>query len=100
MKKDYEGSVEPEKLDDLLDYALSTYEDLREYEENCFWDHDFMMLDEMTKEELINSDLNKVFGFAGPKKSNVIEFPFRQSDGKERNIKSKIIVHPWDAEGE
>ncbi len=98
IRKDYEGSVEPEELDDLLDYALSTYEDLREYEENCFWDHDFMMLDEMTEEELINSDLNKVFGFADPKQSNVIEFPFRQSDGKEKNIKAKVIVHPWDAE--
>ena len=98
IRKDYEGSVEPEELEDLLDYALSTYEDLREYEENCFWDHDFMMLDEMTEEELINSDLNKVFGFADPKQSKVIEFPFRQSNGKEQNIKAKIIVHPWDAE--
>ena len=53
---------------------------------------------ELTEEELINSDLNKVFGFADPKQSNVIEFPFRQSDGKEQNIKAKIIMHPWDVE--
>ena len=100
IRKQYEGSVDPEELEDFLDYALSTYEDLREYEENCFWDHDFMMLNEMSEEELIKSDLNEVLGIADPKPSNVIEFPFRQSDGKEKNIKAKVIVHPWDAEDE
>ncbi len=98
IRKQYEGSVEPEELEEHIDYALSTYEDLREYEEYCFWDHDFMMLDEMSEEELISSDLNKVMGMADPKPSNVIEFPFRQSDGKEQTIKAKIIVHPWDTE--
>lgn len=100
IRKQYEESAPPEELEDFLDYALSTYEDLREYEENCFWDHDFMMLDEMSEEELIKSDLNEVLGIADPKPSNVIEFPFRQSDGKEKNIKAKVIVHPWDAEDE
>ena len=51
-------------------------------------------------ERLIKSDLNEVLGIADPKPSNVIEFPFRQSDGKEKNIKAKVIVHPWDAEDE
>ncbi len=100
IRKQYEGSAPPEELEDFLDYALSTYEDLREYEENCFWNHDFMMLDEMSEEELIKSDLNEVLGIADPKPANVIEFPFRQSDGKEKNIRAKVIVHPWDAEDE
>ena len=98
IRKQYEGSVEPEELEDLLDYALSTYEDLREYEDSCFWDHDFMMLDDMTMEEILNSDLNKVLGIADPKPSKVIEFPFKNADGQEKSIKAKIIVHPWDEE--
>ena len=98
VRKMCEGSVPVEELDEHVDYVLSTYEDLREYEESCFWDHDFMLLDDMTEDEIRESGLNEMMGIVGPKPSNVIEFPFKYADGEEKNIKAKVIVHPWDTE--
>lgn len=98
VRKMCEGSVPEEELDEHVDYVLSTYEDLREYEESCFWDHDFMLLDDMTEDEIRESGLNEMMGIVGPKPSNVIEFPFKYADGEEKNIKAKVIVHPWDTE--
>ena len=100
MRKMGEGSIRDEDKDMFIEIFLSKYEDLREYEGICFRNYDFLMLNDLTEEELINPELYKTLGIADPNPSNIIEFPFRNAEGEEKNIKAKIIVHPWDAEDE
>ena len=61
-RKSVEGQCGPDELEDLVEYILNQYEDLREYDESCFWDTDFLFLDDMTEEELLGSELNEYLG--------------------------------------
>ena len=66
-----------------MDYVINSYEDLREYIETCFWDQDFLLLNDMSEEKLLRSELNKYLGIAEPKDANIIEFPVVESYGRK-----------------
>ena len=96
VKKQYEEECEPEELDEMVEYVMNSYEDLREYGETCFWDEDFMLLNDMSEEKLLRSELNKYMGIAEPKNSNIIEFPVVGKDGKEKIYRAEIKIQPWN----
>lgn len=48
--------------DDYFNMCMDQVEDVEQYLENCFWDYDFQLLDEMSIEELENSPLNDMLG--------------------------------------
>lgn len=69
LKEEYEGEeITGEEV-------LSRIEDLENYEEYCFWDIDFAMLDQMSVEELKQSNMNKELGIFSDKKENTFVIP-------------------------
>ncbi|SCY14435.1 hypothetical protein [Butyrivibrio sp. INlla14] len=96
--EDMAGDYEGEELEEVTEDIINMYEDLRRYEESCFWDVDFLLLDKVTEEQLRNSPANEYFGIIDPKEPNVVEFPFRDEDGKQINIQANIDINPWDME--
>ena len=50
-------------------------EDMSEYLEICFWDIDYLLLDEFTEEELRNSPVNEELGIGLKEKKNVFIVP-------------------------
>lgn len=54
--------LDEEGEDLTAEEMLEMYEDLREYIDVCFWDIDFALLDQLSKEQLRHSDLNKLLG--------------------------------------
>jgi len=71
--------------------VLNTFEDIGEYQESCFWDRDFALLDDISEEELAKSPLNDMLGIMTPEKTVEIGAP-----GGMMTI--KIRVYPWDTE--
>ncbi len=47
---DYNKSFE-----EMAEYLMNMYEDLKEYENLCFWDTDCMLLDDMGENEIVGS---------------------------------------------
>ncbi len=76
--------------EDLIAY----YEDLRNYEETCFWDTDFAFLDSMDEDTLIHSDLAAKLGIG--EREDVKKFEMPMENGK--SIKVEMNVAPWDVE--
>ena len=95
-----EKEYDPEEVDDAVEYCMNQFEDLRQYGDICFWDEDYLFLDEMDADSLAASELNKQMGILPQKKSNVIEFPISGKDGKSVSVKAEINIniHPWDLE--
>ncbi len=87
-------------MDDKVNYFINLYEDLREYDETCFEDTDFLLLDKMSQEEIIKSGLDEYMGIIVPKETRSIEFPVQGKNGQELNVKAEIYIHPWDLEDE
>ena len=80
-----------------VDELINRFEDLREYEETCFWDFDFEMLDEIDEKTLISSDMAKYVGIGERRDKKIIQFP-TSDGGKSVNIEMNIA--PWDMEDE
>ena len=101
LREAHAGECKPEELDEYVENVMSFYEDLREYDETCFWDTDFMFLDDMTEEELYKSNLNKELGILPPKEEpNIVSFPIKGKDGRELSIQAQIKIAPWNMEEE
>ena len=100
VRKECEEDCEPGEIEESVEYYMNLYEDLRQYEEVCFHDADYQMLDEMDEDSLAASELNKQMGILPQKKTNVIEFPLNGRDGKNVTVKAEINIHPWDLEDE
>ncbi len=100
IREQYEGQYAPEEMDDKVNYFINLYEDLREYDETCFEDTDFLLLDKMSQEEIIKSGLDEYMGIIVPKETRSIEFPVQGKNGQELNVKAEIYIHPWDLEDE
>lgn len=48
--------------DDELAYRIKSIEDMKEYLESCFWDCDYLLLDQMTEGEIAVSPINERLG--------------------------------------
>lgn len=48
--------------DDELAYRIKSIEDMKEYLESCFWDCDYLLLDQMTEGEIAASPINERLG--------------------------------------
>ena len=99
LMKMYYGDCCTDDPEDDAEYMLNMYEDLAEYEECCFWDIDFMLLDDYTVDQIAASPFNKMLGITDPKGSNIIEFPVNGKEGA-KNIKANVTISPWDLEDE
>ena len=53
---------------------LNTYENLNEYDNVCFRDTDFAILDTMSEEEIAESPLNEQMGIVEQRKPKIIQF--------------------------
>ena len=103
---------EPERsvaLDGLKEYAfdmsletgeettaegvLAQYEDLRNYDEICFWDTDFALLDRVDEDTLINSEVGKALGLAGRKDIKKMEMDIGGS-----KVNMEMNIAPWERE--
>ena len=73
---------------------INLYEDLRKYEEVCFWDTDFLFLDQMSEEELIHSDMAKALGIGERRDTQVMEI---STDGSNK-IRFEVNIPPWENE--
>ena len=73
---------------------IESYEDLREYENICFWDMDFVLLDEITEDELVHSDAAKFLGIDERQDVKTVEF---STDGKNK-VKMEMNIPPWENE--
>ncbi len=98
IRKSLKGQCAPEELEEEVEHSMNWFEDLREYEESCFWDTDFLFLDDMTEEELLGSELNEFLGIGVPKENKIIEFPVKGQDGGNVTVKAQMKVYPWDFE--
>ena len=83
-----------EDEDLTAEYIINQYEDLREYEEVCFWDTDFAFLDQMSEDELIHSDMAKFLGIGERRDTQVMEI---STDGNNK-IKLEVNIPPWENE--
>ncbi len=84
--------------EDEAEFILSMYEDLREYDEICFWDHDFLLLEHMSMEEIKKSDINKEMGILPEQEAGTVEFDCDIGKGKKTKVSLK--VPPWELEYE
>ena len=98
--KEYESEYKGEELEDFVEELLGYYEDLRGYIDSCFWDTDFLLLDDYSEEQLLESEANEMLGIIEPKENKIIEFPFTGKDGKKSNIRAELDIKPWDLEDE
>lgn len=94
------GECCDESPEEMAEYLMSLYEDLKEYENLCFWDTDFMLLDDMDEDEIVGSVLNKYMGIADVKEDKVISFPVDGKDGKQINVTATLNMFPWELEDE
>ena len=86
-----------EELEEAAEWLVNQYEDLNEYIDVCFWDTDFEFLDEMTEDELMDSDINKEMGIIAKRELNTMEFGMDR-DGTMVSVKAEIKGFPWDLE--
>ncbi len=73
---------------DLDPDEIEMFESLEDWLEVLFWDWDFMMLDELSEEELLTHPLAKELGIGSPNETRI------DVDGKEIRFKSR----PWEME--
>ena len=92
--------VDGEDPEEFAEYMLSMYEDLKNYDETCFWDFDFLLLNKSTEEDIANSELNKMMGITDLKPDSFVEIPLENKDGEKRTIKARLNIDPWDVEDE
>ena len=88
-----EADGEEYSAEDLIRH----YEDLRDYEDVCFWDTDFDFLNYMDEDSLIHSEMGEFMGLPERQDSNIIAFPAGK-DGTD--IKAEIKIAPWELEDE
>ena len=88
-------ALEKQCDDDMTaEELIAYYEDLRNYEETCFWDTDFALLDSMDEDTLIHSDFAAKLGIGERKDVKMFDMPME--DGK--SIKVELNAAPWDVE--
>ncbi len=95
-----DSDLPEDKWNDAAEDMIMMYEDMRNYKETCFWDTDFLFLDQMSEDELRDSEINEEMGILTPKHDNVIEFPMKDRDGKEVTVKATVDIKPWDLEND
>jgi len=97
MKVNKEG-LEGEELEDMAEYTVSCYEDLREYFEICLPDSDCLLLDNYTEQEFLDAEREEDTGRLVKAEKNIIEFPFKDKDGNQTNVRAEFDIDPWDLE--
>ena len=70
---------------------IDSFEDIEKYVESCFWDEDYLYLDEMSEEKIKGSALNKQLGIVDVDKTVVI-------DGPSGPMEVRLKIYPWDTE--
>ena len=97
--KAMEAEAEDSQIDGIdkitAEDLMKRYEDLREYEETCFWDIDFDMLNYLDEEALRSSETAKFMGIGERQDRKIIQFPGK-GDGKDLNV--ELNIAPWDME--
>ena len=87
------GEVTEEDIDTVAEELLSRYEDLREYKEICFWDTDFMFLDDYDEDDLIHSPVGEFMGLAERKDIRSVDMDLGGS-----KVHMELNVAPWENE--
>ena len=91
MKKWFSLQFPDEDEIDNAEEIIDSFEDIEKYVESCFWDEDYLYLDEMSEEEIKESSLNKQLGIVDADKIVVI-------DGSSGPTEVRLKIYPWDAE--
>ncbi len=72
---------------------IARYEDLRKYEDTCFWDRDFQLLGNFDEDSLIHSEIGEYLGLGERQDEKIVDFEM----GKNR-VRLKTNIAPWDLE--
>ena len=87
------GEVAEKDIDAAAEELLGRYEDLREYEEICFWDTDFMFLDDYAEDDLIHSLVGEFMGLSERRDIKTMDMTFGGS-----KVHMEMNVAPWENE--
>ena len=98
MKAPYEESYDPEEDTYNLEFFIDQYENLNNYLEICFWDHDCLLLEKNTMEELKGSLIDQWFGVVEFKDSKHYQETRLGDDGEEYVVDVELPDYPWNLE--
>ena len=98
MKDPYERCFNPEIEEYDPDYFIDQYEDMKNYPDICFWDHDCLMLDDMSLEELKGSVIDQLFDMTGFKDSRHYQEIQIGPNGEEKIVDVSLDDYPWNLE--
>lgn len=98
MKESYESGYDPEDEEYNPDFFIDRYEDMKNYLDICFWDHDCLMLDEIPLEVLKDSPIDQWFDMTGFKDSRHYQEVQTGSDGEEHLVNVELEDYPWNLE--
>ena len=87
------GEVAEKDIDAAAEELLGRYEDLREYEEICFWDLDFTFLDKYSEDDLIHSPMGELMGLSERRDIKTMDMDFGGS-----KVHMEMNVAPWENE--
>ncbi len=89
-REEADGETDEER-EDYVQYMLSLFEDIRNYNETCFWDWDFKLLDDITMDQIKNSEVNRECGIIPEEEPSFTI---------DKNIKITIKVSEWEIDYE
>jgi len=98
MKEPYESDYDHEEGEYNPDFYIDEYEDMKNYLDTCFWDHDCLMLDEMPLDELKDSPIDQWFDMTGFKDSRHYQDVKTGADGEEMVVDVSLDDYPWNLE--
>ncbi len=98
MKESYESGYDPEDEEYNPDFFIDQYEDMKNYLDICFWDHDCLMLDEIPLEVLKDSPIDQWFDMTGFKDSRHYQEVKTGADGEEMVVDVSLDDYPWNLE--
>lgn len=98
MKEPYEQSYDPDEDTYNPEFYIYQYEDMNNYLDICFWDHDCLLLDNMTMEEIKGSLIDQWFGVIEFKDSKHYQETKLGPDGEEYVVDVELDDYPWNLE--
>ena len=100
--RSYVLSVFREEAEEELtgEELLEEFEDLRKYDESCFWDFDYAMLDMIDEPTLRGSSMWEELGIGDDKELRYIDVKTSDGKGGMTEMRLEVPVLPWDQEEE
>ena len=80
-------------LDVVAEELLTEHENLRQYEEICFWDTDFAFLDDCDEDTLIRSQAGEFMGLGERQDVKKMEMEIGGN-----TVKMEVNIAPWEME--